>query len=169
MKLRCERQPRMGEVCGAKLADTHNLSFVDEDCRFCQDIQTKKRRLNKEQDNIARWRSDRRTDFRASIEKAIRESQILGEQIRDLEQRRPSFRLAPAGQPGKFETKAIPASVSSYKVAEPRHGGYGIPRIKEAPRERECDRHGPKYESSSGYRASSSYSSHSQSGNRHAR
>lgn len=170
MKLRCERQPRMGEVCGAKLADTHNLSFVDDDCRVCQDIETKKRRLRKEQDNIARWRGDRRNNFGASIEKATRESQILVEQIRELEQRRPSARLGPpAGRQGKSETRTSTANVSSHRLADSRHGGYAIPRIKEEPREREHDRHGSRHESSLPYRGSVSQSSQSYGGSRHAR
>ena len=157
----------MGEVCGAKLADTHNLSFVDDDCRVCQDIETKKRRLRKEQDNIARWRSDRKNDFRASIEKATRESQILAEQIRELEQRRPSARLGRGGQPGKFETRTSSGSVSSHKLADPRHGGCAIPRIKEEPREREHDRHGSRHASSLPYRGSNQQSSYSYGGSRH--
>ena len=111
MKLRCERQPRIGETCGAKLADTSNLSYVNEDCRICQDIQTKTRRLRKEQDNIARWRNDNRTNFRASIEKATRESQQLAEQIHELNSRRPAVRIP---QRGKFEILSMPASVSSH-------------------------------------------------------
>ena len=160
----------MGEVCGAKLADTHNLNFIDEYCRVCQDIETKKRRLRKEQDNIARWRGDRKNNFGASIEKATRESQILVEQIRELEQRRPSARLGPpGGRPGKFKTRTSTASVNLQKVADSRHGGYAIPRIKEEPREREYDRHGSRHESSLPYRSSASQSSQSYGGSRHAR
>ena len=95
MKLRCERQPRMGETCGAKLADTENLQRRDQDCRICEDIQTKTRRYKKELDNVARWKSDRRGGFQASIEKATKESDNLRDQIRDLNSRRPSVRFGP--------------------------------------------------------------------------
>jgi hypothetical protein len=93
----------MGEHCQAKLVDTDNLAFLDEDCRLCQDIQTKTRRLRKEQDNISRWRSDSKVNFRASIEKAERESQQLQEAIREMTQRRPAIKLSKGGapEPGK--------------------------------------------------------------------
>lgn len=160
----------MGEVCGAKLADTHNLSFIDDDCRVCQDIETKKRRLRKEQDNIARWRSDRKNDFRASIEKATRESQNLVESIRELEQRRPSAKLGPPGaRSGKSGMGNVPINVSSREPADSRHGGYAIPRMKEEPREQGYDRHGLRHESSLPYRGSVSQSSGSYGSGRHAR
>jgi flagellar motility protein MotE (MotC chaperone) len=86
----------MGEHCGTKLTDHESMTWIDEDCRICQDIQTKARRLRKERENITRWKNDSRNSFRASIEKAERESEVLEEQIRDLEQKRPRARLSPS-------------------------------------------------------------------------
>lgn len=97
MKQRCERQPRMGEVCGAKLVAQEYRETLREDCRVCKDIHTKQGRLEKEQSNIARWKKDGRK-FQASIEKAERESQLLHETIRELYQRRPSYQLSRAGR-----------------------------------------------------------------------
>lgn len=93
MKQRCERERRMGEHCGAKLTDENSQIFLSEPCRLCVDIATKERRLQKEQDNINRWTKDTRMNFRASIEKAERESHILKQQIEELIQRRPAVRL----------------------------------------------------------------------------
>ena len=107
MKHRCPREHRIGEHCGAKLVDAENQRYEDDDCKFCQDIETKKRRLRKEQDNIRRWQSDSRNSFRASIEKATRESQNLVDQINELTQRRPSVKLSRgnAAEPGESETQ----------------------------------------------------------------
>lgn len=87
MKQRCPRQHRMGETCGAKLADPDNIQFIDDTCRICKEIRIKERRLQKECDNITRWRreGDR---FRASIEKAERESRQLEEAIAELQDKR---------------------------------------------------------------------------------
>ncbi|KAJ4517108.1 hypothetical protein HRR83_004979 [Exophiala dermatitidis] len=87
MKVRCQRQPRIGETCGARLADTDNVTQVDEDCRLCQEIVIKQRRLQKERDNIRRWslEGDR---FRASIERAQREAKQLEQTIEDMRSRR---------------------------------------------------------------------------------
>lgn len=164
MKVRCPRQPRMGEHCQAKLVDTENLTFIDEDCRLCQDIQTKTRRLRKEQDNISRWKSDNRNNFRASIEKAERESQQLQEAIREMTQRRPAVKLSKGAdpEPGKPQTRSRPASFSSHKPSGSRHGGYSS--MREPPRDH--DRHGGGHHSGSGSRNTNSYGSHG--GHRHS-
>jgi DNA repair exonuclease SbcCD ATPase subunit len=98
----------MGEHCGTKLTDHESITWIDEDCRICQDIQTKVRRLRKERENIMRWRNDPKTNFRASIEKAERESQNLEGQIRDLEQKRPRAKLSPGHHSlGKLQMKLL--------------------------------------------------------------
>jgi hypothetical protein len=79
MKERCPRQHRMGETCGAKLVHHESVTKSDQECKICQEMQIKVRRLRKEQDNIARWRKEG-TKFLASIEKAERESCALREQ-----------------------------------------------------------------------------------------
>jgi len=89
MKQRCCRQHRIGEVCGAKLVDMDNVTRVDEDCKICQEIIVKQRRLQKERDNIARW-SREGERFAASLEKARREEKLIMQQIEELRLRRPS-------------------------------------------------------------------------------
>jgi hypothetical protein len=105
MKHRCERQHRMGETCGQKLLDDGGHQYSPDICRICQDIETKKRRLEKEQSNIKRWRVDTRNNFAASIIKAERESQILLDQIEELTQRRSLAKFGKGGLPGAGESK----------------------------------------------------------------
>lgn len=88
MKQRCPRQHRMGETCGARLTDLDNLTKVNDDCKLCQEILVKRRRLQKEKDNITRWKREG-TKFRASIEKAQREVKQLEEAIADMHSKRP--------------------------------------------------------------------------------
>ena len=105
MRQRCERQPRTGETCGAKLVAEEYRHRRNEDCRVCRDILTKRGRLQREQANIARWKKDGRK-FEASIEKAERESRQLEDILRELYQRRPSYQLSKGGQGprhGKFD------------------------------------------------------------------
>lgn len=92
MKLRCPRQHRMGETCGAKLVHHESVTKSPEDCKICQEITIKQRRLQKERDNIARWSKDG-SKFAASMEKAEREAQQLAETIRELHNKRPSVML----------------------------------------------------------------------------
>jgi len=103
MKQRCPRQPRIGETCGAKLVDTENLTRMDEDCRTCQEKAVKERRLQRERDNIKRWRLEGNR-FQASIERANREVQVLEQAIQELQNRRTSIsfsRAATWSDPGK--------------------------------------------------------------------
>ena len=88
MKQRCDKQHRMGETCGRKLVHGDYVTDSLEKCRFCKDIATKERKLEKEKQNIARWRKEGKT-FQSSIEKAENEIEHLNEAIRDLEKRRP--------------------------------------------------------------------------------
>ena len=108
MRQRCERQPRTGETCGAKLVADDYVRRRGEECRVCRDILTKSGRLQKERANIARWKKDGRK-FEASIEKAERESRQLEDILRELNQRRPSYQLSRGGQGprhGKFDKTA---------------------------------------------------------------
>ena len=108
MRQRCERQPRTGETCGAKLVHDEYRQRRGEECRICRDILTKSGRLQKERANIARWKKDGRK-FEASIEKAERESRQLEDILRELNQRRPSYQLSRGGQGlrhGKFAKMA---------------------------------------------------------------
>lgn len=89
MKLRCPRQHRIGEVCGAKLVDTDSVTRTNEDCKLCQEIVVKQRKLQRERDNVERWKKEG-TKFAASIEKSGRDSAALEETIQELRNRRPS-------------------------------------------------------------------------------
>lgn len=118
MKQRCERQHRMGETCGQKLLDQYSLITVPDDCRVCQDISTKKRRLEREQSNILRWKADPRSNFSASIEKAERESQELRQQMSELTQRRSLARFGKGGIPNGGKSRPccdLPASTDASK------------------------------------------------------
>jgi len=133
MKLRCPRQHRMGETCGAKLVHHESVTKTNEDCRLCQEIKVKQRRLQKELDNISRW-SKEGNRFSASIEKAQREAKQLEDTIRDLYNRRPSVMMKHNGQarglgPGSAIPASAPASVNTYQAApgytDQHPGGYG--------------------------------------------
>ena len=87
MKLRCPRQQRIGETCGAKLVDLDSVERVDVECRKCYEIQVKHRRLRKAVDNIQRW-SRQGNPFPASLEKAQREKVAIEGMIRQLERDR---------------------------------------------------------------------------------
>lgn len=93
MKLRCPRQPRIGETCGAKLVDHDSVTRVNEDCRLCQEISVKERRLQRERDNIKRW-SLEGNRFQASIERAQREARQLEQTIHDMRSKRSSVVLS---------------------------------------------------------------------------
>ncbi|EXJ89237.1 hypothetical protein A1O3_02303 [Capronia epimyces CBS 606.96] len=113
MKVRCPRQPRIGETCGAKLVDTENVTRIDDDCRICQEIIIKQRRLQRERDNIRRWslEGDR---FRASIERAEREAKQLEETIEELRRRRVSVIMSPQtwqSQRRDISTMQIPPNI----------------------------------------------------------
>lgn len=108
MKVRCPRQPRIGETCGAKLVDTENVTRVNEDCRLCQEIVIKQRRLQRERDNIRRWslEGDR---FQASIERAQREANQLEQTIKEMRSRRISVVMSQNWQSHRGQTNGFTA------------------------------------------------------------
>ena len=93
MKERCERQHRMGETCGKKLVHSDYVTMSPEPCRVCKDIDIKSRKLDKERQNIARWRQEGKK-FVASIEKAENEVERLKETIDNLESSRVSKKFS---------------------------------------------------------------------------
>jgi len=103
-KQRCPRQPRMGEVCGLQFPDAdYTTKLMNEDCKICQEILIKQRKVQKNGDNIERW-SREGGKFKASIEKAQREICELDKIIAKLRSERPSVKyrrkdLATSGQP----------------------------------------------------------------------
>jgi hypothetical protein len=94
MRERCPRQHRMGETCGSKLIHHDFLSQSVEKCRVCKDVDIKKRKLEKERQNIERWRKEGRK-FLASMEKAENEVERLLEAIQVLENSRAIRKLGP--------------------------------------------------------------------------
>ena len=88
MKQQCPREWRTGETCGAKLSHDQCMSRSNEYCKICQDILVKKRRIKKEEENLARWKREP-GKFRASIEKSEVERATLIRLVNDLERKRP--------------------------------------------------------------------------------
>lgn len=105
MMERCPRQHRIGETCGAKLVHDDYREPVDEKCRICQDIEVKKRKLSKTQDNILRWRSQKGS-FAALLEKAETEEDELCRKIELLNAQRESVRVS--GRPVRASDSPMP-------------------------------------------------------------
>lgn len=89
MMERCPRQHRIGETCGAKLVHTDHIEPRPEFCKTCQEMEVKKRRLQKVCENISRWAAEKGR-FAASLEKAETERDLLVEKIKELHSQRPS-------------------------------------------------------------------------------
>lgn len=125
MKLRCPRQHRMGETCGAKLVHHESVTKSKDNCRLCDERMVKERRLQKEKDNIARW-SREGNKFSASIEKAQRESATLEQTIRELWAKRPSIAMKVNGQASGLGTSQTNSASrhppTSYSAGS--EGGY---------------------------------------------
>jgi hypothetical protein len=64
------------------------MSRSDSYCKTCQDILVKKRRIKKEEENLARWKREPHK-FRASIEKSESERATLIRLVNELERKRP--------------------------------------------------------------------------------
>ncbi|PMD16144.1 hypothetical protein NA56DRAFT_322421 [Hyaloscypha hepaticicola] len=52
----CSREYRTGESCGLKLVMARYQ--MEEKCKCCQKMETKYRRIRKEQERINRWRKE---------------------------------------------------------------------------------------------------------------
>lgn len=94
MMLRCPRQHRIGETCGAKLVHHESVTKSATICKICEEINTKRRRLAKTEANIKRW-SLEPDKLAASLERAQREAKELSEKIQELHSRRPSIATRP--------------------------------------------------------------------------
>lgn len=129
MKVRCQRQPRIGEVCGAKLVDTENVIRIGEECKLCQEIGVKERRLRREEANIARW-SKEGARFTGLIERAQRDIRELQAALDEMRSRRPVnvarnnylARGGPVSAPLSGGLSADPYSTTTY--SSPNYGGY---------------------------------------------
>lgn len=158
MKERCPRQHRMGETCGAKLVHHESVTKSDQDCKICQEIQVKARRLRKEKDNIARW-SKEGNKFSASIEKAQREAAALQEQIQEMYNRRPSIAMQMNGQARGLGVVQPPATS---RTSQPSYPTSGYPTSTQG--HGQTDRHVDRHSVPSGHVSGSTTSS----SNRHA-
>lgn len=77
----CNREYRTGETCGMKLVlSTH---AVQQKCKLCDRIDTKKRRRGAEVERIERWQRDG-GKFKASIEKSLEQVKHLDYEIYNL-------------------------------------------------------------------------------------
>lgn len=113
----------MGEVCGAKLVHEESVEKAPEACKTCQNIETKRRRLRREQENIARWKKEGEK-FAASIEKAENESAVLKEQIQSYWVQRPSIAMMKNGQAnGLGPSRPMHSAATSQASAQST--GYG--------------------------------------------
>ena len=112
MRSRCPWQPHIGETCGVKLSDTDDITFVDTNCKLCQQIGIEQRRIERLTERLGRWEREEAI-FPASIEKAEGDIMTGIATIRQLQHRRPSVLLskqenaAQSGQPERtcFSTK----------------------------------------------------------------
>lgn len=74
----------MGETCGMKLLN--ETLYVKGDCRLCQTIQAKKRKMQKAKDDYARWKDDPQRQASAGVK--IDELKELHMEIVRLEEER---------------------------------------------------------------------------------
>lgn len=115
MMERCPRQHRIGETCGAKLVHPDHLSNASEACRICQEIGVKQRRVQKNNENIARW-TPQGNQFAALLERARAENAQTKAKIEELNSRRPSI------MHNKFSGPLTPQSGSSYTYSTSSRG-----------------------------------------------
>ncbi|EXJ66957.1 uncharacterized protein A1O5_09603, partial [Cladophialophora psammophila CBS 110553] len=94
MKDRCDRQKRIGETCPATLLDHNNLTKVIGYCKVCQQIAVKRRKLQREENNIRRWHSEG-NKLPLMMDKAVKTTEKLREEIIKLHNKRTSVQLSP--------------------------------------------------------------------------
>jgi hypothetical protein len=93
MEVRCPRQHRMGETCGAKLSEMNSIIRAERYCGICRQINVKQRRLQRVTNNLDRWIQEG-DKLPALVEKAIRDAANLRTAIYDLHKKRTSFALS---------------------------------------------------------------------------
>lgn len=82
----CANEYRTGETCGMKLVMQTLLK--DEACKLCMKIETKQRRLFKEQSRIEVWRTENPKSRKASIQAAEETIIKLEDEIMYLQHQR---------------------------------------------------------------------------------
>ncbi|KAK3315799.1 hypothetical protein B0H66DRAFT_271457 [Apodospora peruviana] len=76
----CNKEYRTGETCGLKLV--YDTVLMQGQCKICDQMQKKERRVNKMSDDIQRWQ--REGNRRATIEKTQQDIYDIQIQINDL-------------------------------------------------------------------------------------
>ncbi|KAK0616968.1 hypothetical protein B0T14DRAFT_254907 [Immersiella caudata] len=76
----CNKEYRTGETCGLKLV--YDTSYQASQCKICDQISKKDRRVRKLSDDIMRWQ--REGNRRATIEKTQRDILEIQDQMHDL-------------------------------------------------------------------------------------
>ncbi|EPE02129.1 hypothetical protein F503_06133 [Ophiostoma piceae UAMH 11346] len=76
----CPKEYRTGETCGLKLVYT--TSYKSENCKLCEQIEKKNRRLEKLQRDVERWRQEGNRP--ATIEKTERDIEEIAERVNQL-------------------------------------------------------------------------------------
>jgi hypothetical protein len=80
----------MGETCGMKLIN--NTENIGAQCKLCDKIETKYRRLNAEIERLSRWRREGGV-LKASMERSQNQIKDLEQEIRRLEHDRQMKRM----------------------------------------------------------------------------
>ncbi|RKU49068.1 hypothetical protein DL546_003440 [Coniochaeta pulveracea] len=76
----CNKEYRTGETCGLKLV--YSTNYQQGNCKLCDQIQKKCRRITKMQTDIARWQQEgNRT---ATIEKTERDIHDITAQVNEI-------------------------------------------------------------------------------------
>jgi hypothetical protein len=76
----CNKEYRTGETCGLKLV--YDTTYQSGQCKLCDQIQKKYRRVHKMQTDIARWQ--REGNRVATIEKTEADIQEISAQIQEI-------------------------------------------------------------------------------------
>ncbi|KAK0710104.1 hypothetical protein B0T26DRAFT_755220 [Lasiosphaeria miniovina] len=76
----CNKEYRTGETCGLKLV--YDTSYMHGQCKICDQITKKDRRMRKMSEDIQRWQ--REGNRRATIEKTQQDMTEIQIQINDL-------------------------------------------------------------------------------------
>jgi hypothetical protein len=91
IKSRCELQFRLGETCGMAPRPLDGYIYrLQEQCRYCKDMKPKMRRIEKAESDIRRWQHDGPRKWRANIEKAQDDLQLLRRELLELNNKRSS-------------------------------------------------------------------------------
>jgi hypothetical protein len=86
----CTKEYRTGETCGMKLVNV--TTDVRDLCKICDKISIKQRKIEKEVENIRRWRKE--GNRKASIRKSEEDIAILEDEIANFQYQRAEKRAS---------------------------------------------------------------------------